>query len=136
MEKEVLNIIKKVGMFDFACLVSTPLRLVAELDIVLMRHDEPGKIISSGDIDNRLKTLFDALRAPKDVNEIPDQESPTRGEMPFYCLLEDDSLITSVKVTCDRLLRYRNRSHVFLLIHVKTKQTGAAGTRWIDLCVP
>jgi hypothetical protein len=35
------------------------------LNILFLRADIPGKVVQSGDIDNRLKTLFDALRMPQ-----------------------------------------------------------------------
>src|ERR1017187_1955041 len=73
-------------------------------------------------IDNRIKVLFDGLRMPKASNEI--DGAPQEGEDPFYCLLEDDSLITRVNVTTDRLLTPKaddERIHdVMLVIHVKT----------------
>ena len=50
---------------------------------------------------------------------------PSPGEDPFYCLLEDDRLITSVTVTTDRLLVPQDSSwqpnDVFLVILVATK---------------
>lgn len=51
-----------------------------------------------GDIDNRLKTLFDALRLPNQTNELVGYDNPAPDENPFFCLLEDDSLITHVSV--------------------------------------
>jgi hypothetical protein len=48
--------------YDFVPLVSSELRLVCTLDILLLRREEPGGVIQGGgDLDNRLKTLFDAL---------------------------------------------------------------------------
>jgi hypothetical protein len=48
---------------------------------------------SHGDIDNRLKTLFDCLTLP-DPNQGYEAETPAQDELPyFYCLLEDDRLI-------------------------------------------
>lgn len=35
------------------------------MEITLLRPEPPGSIVSSGDIDNRLKTLFDALELAK-----------------------------------------------------------------------
>jgi hypothetical protein len=66
-----------------------------------MRKEEPGSLIlQGGDIDNRLKTLFDGLRVPSEA-----EVKAAKPEMqPFYCLLEQDSLITGVKVRTDRLL--------------------------------
>lgn len=69
--------------------------------------------------DNRLKTLFDALRVPRNVNELPSGAEPKDSEVPFRCLLEDDSLITGHAVTTDRLLLpAANDNHVRLILRV------------------
>jgi hypothetical protein len=76
--------------------------------------------------------LFDALRCPKNEDELPSGIKPSENEDPFFCLIEDDSLITLVTVTCDRLLEsIENPSQIFLFIHVKPKSTG--NKRWIGV---
>ena len=57
------------------------------------------------DLDNRVKTLIDALKIPK-KRELPDKAAPdlARDEDPFYVLLEDDSLVTHLSVETDVLL--------------------------------
>jgi hypothetical protein len=80
------------------------MHLLAELDITLLRPGPPGAIISGADIDNRLKTLFDALKVPREPNALPPDDVPGIGEMPFFCLLGDDRLITRVNVDTDALL--------------------------------
>jgi hypothetical protein len=95
------------------------------LEILFLRRDPPGALIrSGGDIDNRIKVLFDALRMPRYDTEV---HGDLAGDPdPFYCLLEDDRLITEVKVTTDRLLvpktdpAHDHDRHVHLIIHVKT----------------
>ncbi len=115
----------KINDFQFIPLVSSKLNLVAELDITFLRPEPPGRIITQGgDIDNRLKTLFDALRLPKESKEIPKNDAPREGENPFYCLLEDDNLITYVSVRTDRLLKQcKDPSFVNLMITVRIKIT-------------
>ena len=58
-------------------------RVSCELEIKALSHDPFGAVIQSGDLDNRLKTLFDALCIPnKDQikNEVPqDGETPVLG---------------------------------------------------------
>jgi hypothetical protein len=90
--------------YEFIPLVSEGLSLACELDVLFMRRDAPGAIIQSGDIDNRLKTLLDALRKPKRANELGKYTVPGADESPFYCLLEDDKLITKLTVETDWLL--------------------------------
>lgn len=123
--KNETGIIQTIKGFNFAPLVTEKLNLIAELKITLLRPEPPGSIITqAGDIDNRLKTLFDALKVPTESKAIPSGDTPREGEDPFYCLLEDDNLITKVQVETDRLLdECKSRSEVVLLIHVTTKAT-------------
>ena len=123
------SIIQKVGKFRFAPLVTQRLHLYAELSIIMLRPEPAGAIITQGgDIDNRLKTLFDSLRMPKNEGEIPKNDSPEeKDENPFFCLLEDDKLVTKLSVDTDQLLEPLEstdvRAFVNLMIHVKIKAT-------------
>ena len=109
----------KVGNTIFVPVVTQGLDLVAQLDILMLHPEEPGAIITKGgDLDNRLKTLFDALRNPKDLKELPDNYPQPPTEQLLYCLLEDDALITGVAMTTDRLLEFSSEDEVFLLIRV------------------
>ncbi len=91
------------------------LGLACKLDILMLRPDQPGQtLMQSGDIDNRLKTLFDALRLPKMGEQCPVEDSPN----PFFCLLEDDSLINHLSVTTDMLLGASHKNNVRLIITV------------------
>ncbi|MCA1562254.1 MAG: hypothetical protein LC753_01505 [Acidobacteria bacterium] len=81
--------------------------LGCRLDIKWMRPGRPGSVINpnGGDLDNRLKTLFDALRIPHEAKEA--RGADDRAGKPsehFYCLLEDDSLITDVCIATEPLL--------------------------------
>jgi len=107
---------------NFVPLIRESGGFTCSLDILFLRRDNPGSLIANGgDIDNRIKVLFDGLRMPKTVAELgglpidPD-------ENPFFCLLEDDQLITSITVTTDRLITPRgseeNINDVYLVIHV------------------
>ena len=118
-----VSVIQTVGAFKFASLVCSQLSMFAELSITWLRPHSPGALIAEGgDIDNRLKTLFDALRMPHNESEIPSGGVPLEDENPFHCLLEDDGLITSVSVSTDRLLEPDlPSSESLLLIHVRTK---------------
>jgi hypothetical protein len=115
-----VSVVEQRKGFLFAPIVTDKLHTICELQITLLRPEAPGRIITSGDIDNRLKTLFDALRVPFE-NEIPINEQPKPEETPFFCLLQDDKLITKVSVECDRLLNPINKSDVLLIIYVKVK---------------
>lgn len=116
--------IKKIDGWSFASVVNQNNSLIAELDIVFLRPEEPGSVITQGgDIDNRLKTLFDALSIPQ-ADPIPVGDSPGEAEDPFHCLLEDDYLITGVNITVDRLLGSNcGLQEVLLFIRVDVSRT-------------
>jgi hypothetical protein len=109
----------------FAALISTGNDLICGLDIVLLRRAPPGAVVrDGGDLDNRLKTLLDALRIP-DVGQVPLDWQPSADENPLMCLLSDDKLVTSLSVTTDRLLDPEVHGHreleVALMILVTVK---------------
>ncbi len=118
---------RSVGPFTFQPLVTSAYDVVAELDVTFLRPEPPGILVSnSGDIDNRIKTLLDALRMPQNLAEMPMNDSPSETESPFCVLLEDDSLITHLSITTDRLLEPASHQlDVILIIHVRVKVTRA-----------
>ena len=117
------HIIEHLGRFRFAPLVTTRYDLVATIEILFLRPEPPGRLISQGgDIDNRLKTLFDALRMPRVLSEIPTGDTVREGEDPFFCLLQDDALITEIDVKTDVLLDANARpSEAHLFLRVRTE---------------
>src|SRR6266536_3041557 len=113
------------GGFRFVPLINDKaFGMVCDLDILFLRRGVPGNLVQSGgDIDNRIKTLLDALRLPNNENEVIG--SPEPHEQPFFfCLLEDDALVTRLNVNTDRLLKpikpdiEHAENEVMLIIHV------------------
>lgn len=109
--------------YRFVPLVLKEFGVTCSLDILFLRRDNPGNLIrTGGDIDNRIKVLLDGLK-------MPDSEirgfKPEPHENPFFCLLEDDCLITGINVTTDRLLLPvggdENVHDVLIEILVKTR---------------
>lgn len=102
-------------------LVRQSLYLACGLDILFLRHEDPGALVlQGGDIDGRLKTLFDALRIP---NEAEEKAGGTPTANPLYCLLESDTLISDLSVKTGRLLgdRAKKPHTVRLTIDVTVK---------------
>lgn len=117
-----VSVLRPVSNFTFAPLVCDKLKLLASLDILLLRPGTPGALVRyGGDIDNRLKTLFDALRAPQTPKEIPPNDSPGPDEDPLICLLDDDRRIAAVNVAAEQLLAPPNPDHVRLTIRVDVR---------------
>ena len=118
---DVLFFAVPLGGYRFVPLVHRPHNLACSLDLIFLRRERPGAIVHGGDLDNRLKTLFDALRMPHDVSELG-AEAPDGPDERMFCLLEDDALITHVSVRTHQLLEPSTQSHadsdVDLLMHV------------------
>lgn len=90
--------------YNFVPLVTPNLSLTCSIEILFLRPSMPGEVMASGDLDNRLKTIFDALRMPTQQQELGGYDTPDDGETPFFCLLSDDKLISHIAVETDTLL--------------------------------
>jgi hypothetical protein len=115
------------GPFLCMALVREKLNLVCDLDILFLRRENPGQLISSGgDLDNRIKVLFDALRIPQDDNEVRGLKPADKTKV-LLCVTEDDKLITGFRVTTDRLLEpalsAAEENNLHLIINVEVKAT-------------
>jgi hypothetical protein len=88
---------------QFVPLVSNDLLLRCELEILFLRPDLPDRTSWGGDIDNRMKTLLDALRIPE-AGEDYGLRKLDDDKRPMFCLLEDDKLISRLSVETDQLL--------------------------------
>ena len=119
------TLVKKIKDFHFVPRISGRMKSIAQLQITLLKPEEKGSIITnSGDIDNRLKCLLDALKIPHEPTALPKTVKPEADEVPFFCLLEDDNLITHLSVKTEQWLSDEiDASEVLVLIHVKTQLT-------------
>ncbi len=114
---------RPLGAFRFVPLVMTGglLKLVCKMDVTILSRDEPGAIINGGDLDNRMKVLLDALTVPQ-----PNQwqrETPEDDERPFFCLLDDDHLITEISIRTARLHRPMRRGEQRSDVEIQVKVT-------------
>jgi len=122
------NLCRRLGAWRFFPLASSLRDETVEISIIMLRPGlGAGCLIGhGGDIDNRLKTLFDSFRVPQDPAELPARDTPAAGENPLFCLLEDDRLITSLSVVTDRLLDPRMQSpdvvKLFIQVQVRKNQ--------------
>ncbi|MBR1545000.1 MAG: hypothetical protein IJ638_03605 [Alphaproteobacteria bacterium] len=108
--------IKTVGNAKFFPLITPDLNLLAELDIQIL-HPELLET-PRADIDNRMKTLLDALKRPQTSHEIP---ANMNKKDVCYTLLDDDHLVTKMTINTSHLLYKdavpkRNRDYELLII--------------------
>jgi hypothetical protein len=98
--------------FNFVPLVTGDLNLSCWLDILFLRPKKSGDVSGDvlqdkgqdrGDIDNRVKTIFDCLAIP-DANQGYSDCKPQEDEKPFFCLLENDKMVSKISIETDRLL--------------------------------
>ena len=113
--------------YHFRPLVRKTLALNCDLKILFLRQGNPGALISqAGDLDNRIKTLLDALRMP--TSQEIQRDHPKSAQT--FCLMESDTLVSGLDVTTDRLLfpktEFPNEVHLVVevelkLLHVSTE---------------
>lgn len=59
------DVIEQVGLFRFVPLVTNRFAFTARIRVTFLRPGYPGQLVGTGgDIDNRIKTLLDALAKP------------------------------------------------------------------------
>lgn len=119
------SLLRPLDSFTFVPLITVEMNVVAELSITLLRPEPPGGLITQGgDIDNRLKTLFDALAMPRYLSALPSGAAPAPDQTPFFCLLEDDNLVVNVSVRTEQLLEPGNTASIVdASIYVRTRVT-------------
>jgi hypothetical protein len=108
---------------EFVPLITSEDSVRCSLDILLLRPEEDRFIFKQGDVDGQVKTVFDALTLPRSIEQVGGG-GPQIDEMPFFCLLEDDRLISEVRVNADQLLLLPDHRDVkandaFAIIHVQ-----------------
>lgn len=114
------------GEKTYIPLVRESLDLNCSIDILFLRQEDPGSLVlQGGDLDGRIKTLFDALRVPEEQVELKYPQAQSRT----YCLLESDTLISGFDVSSGRLLMpqttHANEVHLVIKVTVKVLRLGA-----------
>lgn len=118
---------RHIGGMDWNPIITPNLKMIAELDILLMHPEIVG--VAHSDIDNRVKTIMDGLRCPQNEHEIG-QNTPRDGG-PIYTLLDDDHLVTKLTVNTSHLLAtdiFPDKTNlspdsIFMLIDVNVRLT-------------
>ncbi|MEU2610628.1 hypothetical protein ABZ570_03440 [Micromonospora sp. NPDC007271] len=110
---------ENIAGHGFTAVVHDAFKLRADLDVLLLREAAPGSVLSKADIDNQLKTLFDALTWPQQTQQVPEGWAPKDNEKPLHCLLQDDRHITRLRLETERWLAANGPQHVRLFIRVR-----------------
>jgi len=108
-------------------LVNEAFGMFCDLDILFLRPGPVGRLITKGagggDLDNRIKTLLDALSIPEGGQVPVSKIGIERDPSPLYVLMSDDSLISSIKVSTGTLLHTSTHdpAEALVIIHATTK---------------
>ena len=89
-------------------------------------NDYKGRLLGSqGDLDNQVKTLFDALRMPHNQDEVP---VASTHDGPMFCLLEDDALVTKLTMEAKRILSPRpaDKRDIWVSVDIDVRATPVA----------
>ena len=120
--------------YKFVPIVTEDLFLTCSLAFLWLRPEEPKLLMQGGDLDNRIKTVFDSLRMPsvEEAAELKNDYPSEPDETPMYCLMQDDKLVAEIKVTADQLLLLPGTAKLkandtFLVVHVRVKPTRLLG---------
>lgn len=121
----------RFGKKRYRCLVSESLDIAVDLQVTILVPDKNAVAVrSGGDLDNRIKTLFDALRAPVAPSEIPGTDEFDYSDEGMFCLLRDDNLIKNIAVQVHHDYAPVNVDSVRCLILVTTR---LLAMRWDNL---
>jgi Holliday junction resolvase RusA-like endonuclease len=104
---ERLAIANTIPPWNFVPLITEDLSLRTKIEVTVLRVDHPHLNLwseSAGDVDNRVKTIIDALRMPRGYDGY-DQLEPGPDENPMFVLVQDDQLFDAVYAETDHLLR-------------------------------
>jgi hypothetical protein len=108
--------VREVAGHRYVALANRTFGLFAKIEVTLLSVGNSSIFANAqGDIDNRLKTIFDALSIPPES-----QASQIRDALPdlTICLVDDDVLIRDVRVRSGELLLSENDKDVLVLIDV------------------
>ncbi len=109
-------------------LVNEDFGMACELDVLFLRAEPAGHLLnhdsSGGDIDNRMKVLLDGLTMPQ-KGQVKLKYDDDPDPVPMFVLPKDDGLVTSLRITTDRLLTSHDDSDsseacVVINVNVKT----------------
>ena len=76
---KIANAYERFG-YRFVPLIRKSQGVTCSIDILFLRKDVPGGLIDNrGDIDNRIKVLFDGLRIPDKLDEVADSARRRTG---------------------------------------------------------
>jgi hypothetical protein len=115
--------------YGYVPLAREEIYIDVSLRVLCLRRAHHDAVLPARDIDNRVKTLIDALAMPSLKQGVPPLNGKPRpaadNEKPFYVLMDDDRRVTHLEVETDNDLadppQDADESFVRLVISVETR---------------
>lgn len=121
-----------VGTYVYLPVVSEAIHTHARLTITLLAGvDVHRPAFANGDIDNRVKSLIDALAAPSQATQIP-SSAPAVGTI---CLLSDDSLVDGLTIQTGPLLEENDPAVTLAIVVADVIPAGRVSIDTLDMVV-
>jgi hypothetical protein len=115
------NFLRQIEDQVFVPFYSEAVGIGVQLDIKLLTGSPPQQsTISSGDLDNRIKRIIDALRAPTQRGELIQNLLPKSR---WYCVMDDGSAVKQLNASLAPYLDSDDPSESFAFITVRTAAT-------------
>lgn len=114
------NFLRSIGDQVFVPFYGEAVGVGVRLEIKLLTGLPQQAVISSGDLDNRVKRIIDALRAPTQKGEIVANLEPNSR---WYCVMDDDSSVKEVTASLAPYLDSNDPSESFVFVRVRTSPT-------------
>ncbi|RWA71387.1 hypothetical protein [Mesorhizobium sp.] len=112
------NFLRQIGDQIFVPFYSEVVGVGVKLEIKLLTGlPLQQAVISSGDLDNRVKRIIDALRAPTQKGELTKNLEPGSR---WYCVMDDDSSVKEVTASLAPYLDSSDPSESFVFVRVRT----------------
>lgn len=124
------ELIETVNGKRYLAIVTDNLSLSCKLEILVLSMGT--NVMEIGDLDGRVKTIVDALKMPRGNDYCEGDENP------LYCLMDNDKVISDLRVTADLLLSPAEQviertnvfgefqeavQHAFVVVKVQVKPT-------------
>jgi hypothetical protein len=111
------NFLRKSNGQTFVPFYGRDVGIGVKLEITLLTGMPSQKrVLEAGDLDNRIKRLIDALRVPKGHGEMSANLVP---DSRWYCLIEDDNVVTEIKANLGTYLASDDASEAFAFIKIR-----------------
>lgn len=113
--KKVKDMYVSVADINYLPMISSKIKLYCHIKIEYFSNRSPSEIFTDGDLDNKLKTLFDGLRAITSKQE----KTYEKENQLYYTVLEDDNLVKGLTIETHQIFSNDEDFYIITIIPKK-----------------